>query len=510
MLFFRSGKNRRRRKKQLPKREKQPVFPMLEENLRFIQEMLFHTNDLRHRTITFQGKQMMILYLESLADTDRIEKEILFPIVREKEGDVQDVITSAHVEKQEDLRTAVDKLVQGQTVMIMEGDAVCYVMDTRSLHKRDMKEPDNERVVRGPHNGFVENLTVNLYQLRTRIENRHLVVRYYNVGKETKTKIAIVYMENLVNPDLIKEVDKRIRSISTDTILNPGYIQEFMEDDPWSPFPQSLNTERPDRAMAHLMEGRVVLLSEGDPTALIMPVTLFAFYQSPDDFHSRWWVGSFVRMIRFASFLVAFQLPAIYIAVVSFHAEVLPVDLVYTLKATLDRVPYPPILEALLMELSLELIREAGIRLPSPVGQTIGIVGGLVMGDAVVRAGLVSYTMVIVVALTAISSFVVPSNEMSTSIRILRFPMMIAASMFGFVGIVFGTMAVLIHLTKLVSFGTPYFSPVAPMRLKDMQDTILRMPIWKMNQRPHDPHPQRMKREDDSSRRWKKDDQGKQ
>nr|WP_246512293.1 spore germination protein [Polycladomyces abyssicola] len=483
---------------------------MLEENLRFIQEMLFHTNDLRHRTITFQGKQMMILYLESLADTDRIEKEILFPIVREKEGDVQDVITSAHVEKQEDLRTAVDKLVQGQTVMIMEGDAVCYVMDTRSLHKRDMKEPDNERVVRGPHNGFVENLTVNLYQLRTRIENRHLVVRYYNVGKETKTKIAIVYMENLVNPDLIKEVDKRIRSISTDTILNPGYIQEFMEDDPWSPFPQSLNTERPDRAMAHLMEGRVVLLSEGDPTALIMPVTLFAFYQSPDDFHSRWWVGSFVRMIRFASFLVAFQLPAIYIAVVSFHAEVLPVDLVYTLKATLDRVPYPPILEALLMELSLELIREAGIRLPSPVGQTIGIVGGLVMGDAVVRAGLVSYTMVIVVALTAISSFVVPSNEMSTSIRILRFPMMIAASMFGFVGIVFGTMAVLIHLTKLVSFGTPYFSPVAPMRLKDMQDTILRMPIWKMNQRPHDPHPQRMKREDDSSRRWKKDDQGKQ
>jgi spore germination protein KA len=509
MLFFRSGKNRRRRKKQLPKREKQPVFPTLDENLRFIQEMLFHTNDLKNRQIMFQGKQTLILYLESLSDTERIDKEILFPIVREKEGDVQDVVISAHVEKQEDLRTAVDKLVQGQTVMIMEGDAVCYVMDTRTSHKRSIQEPDNERVVRGPHYGFIENLTVNLYQLRTRIENRHLVVRYYDVGKETKTKVAIVYMENLANPDLIKEVDKRIRSISTDTILNPGFIQEFMEDDPWSPFPQSLNTERPDRAMAHLMEGRVVMLSEGDPTALIMPVTLFSFYQSPDDFHSRWVVGSFVRMIRFAGFLLAFQLPAIYIAVVSFHAEVLPVDLVYTVKGALDKVPYPPILEALLMELSLELIREAGIRLPSPVGQTIGIVGGLVMGDAVVRAGLVSYTMVIIVALTAISSFVVPSNEMSTSIRILRFPLMILASMFGFVGIVFGTMAVLIHLTKLVSFGTPYFAPAAPMRLKDMKDTIFRIPIWKMNQRPHDPHPQRMKQEEDSSRRWKKDDQGK-
>jgi spore germination protein KA len=251
-------------------------------------------------------------------------------------------------------------------------------------------------------------------------------------------------------------------------------------------------------------------LSEGDPTALIMPVTLFAFYQSPDDYHSRWFVGSFVRTIRFTSFLLAIQLPAIYIAVVSFHPEVLPVDLVYTLKASLDKVPFPPIMEALLMELTLELIREAGIRLPSPVGQTIGIVGGLVMGDAVVRAGLVSYTMVIVVALTAISSFVVPSNEMSTSIRIIRFPLMIAGATFGFFGIVFGMMLVLIHLTKLQSFGTPYFAPAAPLRLKDMKDTFLRLPIWKMNQRPRDSHPRRLKQEDDSSRRWKKDDQGKQ
>jgi spore germination protein KA len=466
--------------------------------------MLFHTNDLKHRTITFQGKQMLIMYLESLADTELIDKEILYPIVREKQGDLQDVVTAPHVEKQEDLRKVVDKLVQGQTVLIVEGDAVCYVLDTRASHNRSIEEPDNERVVRGAHNGFIENLTVNLYQLRSRIENRHLVVRYYNVGKETKTKFAIIYMEDLANPDLIKEVDKRINSISTDTMLSPGFVQEFMEDDPWSPFPQSLNTERPDRVMSHLMEGRVVLLSEGDPTALIIPVTLFAFYQSPDDFHSRWFIGSFVRMIRFASFLLAVQLPALYIALVSYHPEVLPVDLVYSIKASLDKVPYPPILEAFLMELTLELIREAGVRLPSPVGQTIGIVGGLVIGDAAVRAGLASYTMIIVVALTSISSFVVPSNEMSTSVRIIRFPLMFLSATLGFIGIVLGIMTLLIHLTKLQSFGTPYFAPVAPMRLKDLKDTFLRLPIWKMNERPHDPHPQRMKQEDDSSRRWKK------
>ncbi|MGA9174209.1 MAG: spore germination protein, partial [Thermoactinomyces sp.] len=313
------------------------------------------------------------------------------------------------------------------------------------------------------------------------------------------------YMQHLANPELIEKVDQRLRAISTDTILSPGFIQEYIEDHPFSPFPQALNTERPDRTMANLMEGRVAIFSEADPTALIIPTTLFAFYQTPDDYHSRWIVGSFVRLIRFSAFLIAFILPAFYITVVSFQPEILPVNLGYSIQSTLQTIPFPPVMEALLMELTMELIREAGIRLPSPVGQTIGIVGGLVIGDAVVKAGFISYTMIIVVALTSIASFVVPSNDMSTSIRVLRFPLMISAALFGIIGILFGVMAIIIHLCKLNSFGTPYLSPIIPLRIRDLKDTLIRFPVWKLNERAQDPHPQVLNQER-TSREWEQNE----
>lgn len=338
--------------------------------------------------------------------------------------------------------------------------------------------------------------------VRKRVENPNLVVRYYRIGKSTKTKIAFLYMQDLANPDLVKEVDQRIGSISMDTVISPGFIAEMMEDNPFSLFPQILLTERPDRAAAHLMEGRVVILSEGDPSALVLPVTFFAFYQSPDDYHSRWIVGSFVRLIRLVSFIIASLIPALYIAIIGFHPEILPENLIYSVKSSIDRVPFPPIVEAFVMQLTLEVLREAGVRLPSRVGQTIGIVGGLVIGESVVRAGLISYPMVIVVALTAISSFVAPSNEISTATRLLGFPLMILAAMFGLIGITFGMLFILIHLCKLECFGSSYFAPVMPLRIKDWKDTFIRFPIWSMNQRPHDPHPKRYVQER-KSRRWK-------
>jgi spore germination protein KA len=380
-----------------------------------------------------------------------------------------------------------------------------YLAETRALDKRAIEEPDNERVVRGEHDGFIESLLTNIQLLRKRIQNPNLVVRYYTIGKETRTKIAIIYMQGLANPELIEKVDQRLRAISADTILSPGFVEEYIEDQPFSPFPQTLTTERPDRVLANLMEGRVAIFSEGDPTAMIIPTTLFAFYQTPDDYHSRWIVGSFVRLIRFAAFFIAWTLPAAYITIVSFHPEVLPINLAYNIQGTLQNIPFPPVVEALLMELTIELIREAGIRLPSPVGQTIGIVGGLVIGDAVVKAGFISYTVIIVVALTSISSFVVPSNDMSTSIRILRFPLMIMSALFGIMGILFGFMVIFIHLCKLESFGTPYFSPIMPMRIRDLKDTLIRFPIWKLNERSQDPHPQVLNQER-SSREWEQNE----
>ncbi|WP_409179165.1 spore germination protein [Brevibacillus fortis] len=483
------------------------MFSSVQENIEYIQNKLFHSGDLKWRSISLNQVEGYIVYLESLTDQQRIQKEIIQPIEEKKVGIVEDIITSVEIGIKSDLSQLPTALVQGKGILLFEGSAEAFVVGVGADYKRSISEPVNEGVIRGAHDGFIEHLITNLYLVRKRIENPNLVVRYYQVGNEAKTKLALLYMQDLANSDLVREVDSRLGAIVMDTTLSPGFIAELIEDNPFSLFPQILFTERPDRAVAHLMEGRVVILSDEDPSALILPVTFFAFYQTPDDYHSRWIVGSFLRLIRLFSFITSFLVPALYIAVVAFHPEILPSNLIYTVKGSVDRVPFPPIVEAFLMQITLEVLREAGIRLPSRVGQTIGIVGGLVIGESVVRAGLVSYPMVIVVALTAISSFVAPSNEISTVSRILGFPLMILAAMFGLIGIMFGLLFILIHLCKLESFGTAYFAPVMPLRIKDLKDTFTRFPIWSLDQRPQDPHPKRV-RQERSSRGWKHDDPG--
>nr|WP_028403400.1 spore germination protein [Ectobacillus panaciterrae] len=489
-------------------RRARPVSASLEENVSYIEQALFPSDDVQKRPLSFCGEKGTLIYIESLTDKKVIEKNIIEPLSRNQGEELDQLFLSVDSKKETDLEQGIAALIAGKSLYLLDGQKDFFVFGTMVSFVRNLSEPDNEGVIRGPHNGFIEDLTHNMYSIRKLIESPNLRVRYFNIGKITQTKVAMVYIQDIANPNLVQEVEKRLQDISIDTIMSPGFIQEFTEDNPYSPFPQHLNTERPDRTVSNLAEGRVAILADGDPTALIFPVTLFAFYQTPDDYHSRWIVGSFVRLIRLLSFLIAFQLPAFYIATVSFHPEILPVELIFTIKGTLSQVPFPPIIEAALMEVIFELLREAGIRLPSRVGQTIGIVGGLVIGDAIVRAGLVSYPMTIVVALTAIASFLVPSNEMSTAVRILRFPLMLAASIFGYLGISFGLMIISIHLTKLESFGTPYLAPLAPLRFKDMKDTFIRFPIWRMNQRPHDPHPQRMTQET-VSRSWKNSDQPK-
>ncbi|MCL6572461.1 MAG: spore germination protein [Bacillus sp. (in: Bacteria)] len=494
-------------------KEKKPqmemnVFSSLEKNVEYIKNQLFHSSDLKWRSIRFNQLEGLIVFFESLTDQQRIQNEIIQPIEKKREGTLDNVITSLEITKKSDLGEVLHALIQGKCVLLFEGTIEVYVVDVTAVYKRSIMEPENEGVIRGAHDGFIEHLMTNLYLVRKRLMNPNLVVRYYQVGKATNTKLALLYMQDLANPDLIKEVDHRISSISMDTIFSPGFITELIEDNPFSLFPQILFTERPDRVVANLMEGRVAILSDGDPSALILPVTFFSFYQSPDDYHRKWMVGSSIRLLRLTSFIIASLIPALYIAIIGFHPEILPENLVYSVKSSIDRVPFPPIVEALIMQLTLEVLREAGVRLPSRVGQTIGIVGGLVIGESVVRAGLISYPMVIVVALTAISSFVAPSNEISLTTRILGFPLMILSSMFGLIGIMFGILFILIHLCKLESFGTAYFAPVMPLRMKDLKDTFIRFPIWSLNQRPHDPHPKRLNQER-NSREWEQDDPGK-
>jgi spore germination protein len=279
-------------------------------------------------------------------------------------------------------------------------------------------------------------------------------------------------------------VENRIKRIDIDSVPESGYVEQLIEDNYLSPFPQVQNTERPDRVVAALMEGRVAILLDGTPFALIVPVTLSMMLQSPEDYYERWIPGTFIRMLRYLAAILALFTPSLYIAFISFHSGLIPTKLAISIIGTRSGVPFPALIEALFMEIAIEILREAGLRLPKPIGPAMGIVGGLIIGEAAVQAGIVSPVLVIVVALTAISSFSIPHYSIGITLRMLRFPAMICAATFGLYGVILFFLLMTSHLVKLKSFGVPYLSPAVPYRLSEWKDLMVRMPLMMMKRRP--------------------------
>lgn len=477
------------------------VFTTIDENISFFKNAFSCSDDLIIKEFKVGNKQGILVFLNTMTDSEKIQNNILSPILEANVDRLEGVLKSKFL-KSNNLIKAKEELLNGTCLILIDKDQEFYRLDVAISKDRAVIEPNNEQVIKGSHEGFIENLLINLHLIRKSVRTTDLVIENLSVGENIQAKLTMVYMKDLANKEIIKECKRRIEYISMDHIPSIGSLQELIEDSTWSPFPQILSTERVDRVIGHLNEGRVAIFMEGSPSGLIIPVTFFAFFHSPDDYNSRWMIGTFIRSMRLMSIAIAVNLPAIYIAVIGFHFEVLPDDLVLPVISSIRNIPFPPLIEALVMELTIELIREAGVRLPARIGQTIGIVGGLVIGDAVVRAGLVSNTMIVVVAITAVAAYSIPSTEMSDAVRFLRFPLMILASTFGFVGIVFGFMFTLAHLCRLESFGTPYFAPWAPFRLKDIKDTFIRLPLWKFNTRPLDSNP-KMLRKQSLSRGWK-------
>ncbi len=486
-LIFNKSKNKdtKQNSSQQNSQPVQEVLRTLEGNTSFFKQAFSGSDDLKINDINVRNRSGILVYLETMADKEKIQKNILKPIMEAEPNLVEDVLKSTF-QKSDNLFHAQRELLNGACILLFEGSKECYMLDVSISKDRPVQEPSNEQVIQGSHEGFVENLLTNLHLIRKALKTPNLRMENLKIGDQIQSQISLVYREDLANKELIKEFKKRIAGISIDYIPSFGYLQELIEDSTWSPFPQILYTERVDRVVGHLNEGRVAVFIEGSPSCLLIPITFFAFFHSPDDYNSRWIIGSFVRSLRFLSIVIAVNLPAVYIAVIGFHFEVLPDELILPVISSIRNIPFPPLIEALVMELTIELIREAGVRLPSRIGQTIGIVGGLVIGDAVVRAGLISNTMIVVVAITAVAAYSIPASAMSDAVRFLRFILMLLASTFGFVGIAFGTMMILSHLCRLESFGTPYFSPWAPFHFKDLKDTFIRLPIWKFNSRPFD------------------------
>lgn len=487
----------------------QPISEKLQDNIDMLRSTFTQTPDLVIRTFesTFMEGRAALVYLSGLVDKNSINNNLLRPLLNPSEGgstSILDLLSVGSVSTYVDFASIEKEILLGSSVLFIEGRREAIVVETHGWPQRAVEDPQLEASLKGSHQGFVETGIQNIALIRRYIPNRELKIKELTLGERGSAKISIMFMQDLVSQDVLRELEGRINMLTVDAILNTGELEELIEDDPFSPFPQFLTTERPDTAASHLLQGRVIVVVDRSPIVLVGPATFASFFQNVDDYSTRWPVATFIRLLRFTAFLVATFLPALYIALVSFNYEVIPLDLILSVGESRERVPFPPILEAMLMELTLEMLREAGVRLPAPIGQTVGIVGGIVIGQAVVQAGVVSNIMVIVVAFTAIASFIIPNYDMASALRLLRFGMMGLAAMFGIVGIIIGLMALIGHLISLESLGVPYGSPFAPARYADWKDFFVRVPLWNMKDRPVSARARQNKRQGDN--RLKGDD----
>lgn len=394
------------------------------------------------------------------------------------------LIAASGVDELTSMDEVISHITQGDCLLFVDGHDQALSCSVRDWERRSIAEPTTESTIRGTKEGFVEVVRVNTSILRRLIMHPRLRIEETKVGALSRTKVAITYIDGLASEELLHEVRHRLRRIDTDAIRESGNLEEYIEDAPLSPFPTVLRTERPDKVAGALLEGRVALFTEGTPFALILPVTFFMYLTSPEDYFERFFVGTFLRMLRTAGLFMSLSLPAFYVAITTFHQEMLPTPLILSIAAQRKGVPFPALAEALLMELTFELLREAGVRLPRVVGPAVSIIGALVLGDAAIRAGLVSPAMVVVVAFTGIASFATPVFSLAIGVRLLRFLMMLLSATLGLFGIVAGFFALLIHLVSLRSFGIPYLEPFAPMVVSDVKDTLVRAPWWALDRRP--------------------------
>jgi spore germination protein KA len=389
--------------------------------------------------------------------------------------------TVAEVSSYNDL---LDGLLAGNTAIFINGFPMALMAEAIGGNSRAVQEPTSEVVIRGPKEAFTELLKTNIGLVRRKIRSSDLRVEQMKLGRVTKTPIALLYINNIADQKLVEEVKIRLGRIDSDSILESGQLEEFIQDETFTVFPQLFSTERPDVVAGDLLEGRVAVMVNGTPFTLIAPTQFVQFFQSPEDYYMRYDIGSFLRMLRFFVFIVSLVAPSIYIALTTFHQAMIPTTLLFGLAAQREGVPFPAFIEALMMEITFEILREAGIRMPRPVGVAVSIVGALVLGQAAVEAGLVSPVMVIVVGITAVASFAVPSFAVATSARLLRFPLMLISSIFGFYGLTLALIVIIAHLTSLRSFGVPYLSPIAPFNMNDMKDAFFRFPVKSMLKRP--------------------------
>ncbi|MGG6314186.1 spore germination protein [Paenibacillus macerans] len=433
----------------------------------------------------------VIVYLNALSDQTLINRFVMEPLMKldpEKAGTynperlikyiLEDALTLGETSVVTEWNDLMLAILSGDTVLLVEESEQAIVSGTQGGEWRAVNEPTSQLVVRGPKDSFVESIATNISLIRRRIKSPDLWLESMKIGSVTHTHVAIMYLKSAADPELVAEIKRRLQGIKIKGVLESAYIEEFIQDKTFTPFPTVYNTERPDVAAGNLLEGRVVVLVDGTPFTLILPTVFAQFMQSPEDYAQRFDITILMRVIRYISFIILLLGPAVYIALTTFHYEMIPSLLLVSMMAQREGVPFPAFVEAVMMEITFEILREAGVRMPRAIGQTVSIVGALILGQAVVEAGIITPIMVIVVALTGIASFALPSYNLSIAGRLFRFYFMVLAGMFGFYGITLGLIMMIAHVSSIRSFGVPYLSPFSPFIPQAQKDAVVRLPIW--------------------------------
>ncbi len=465
-------------------------------------------------TIGEKNIEAFVIFIDGLIDSTVLNHFVLEPLmllsnldIKYVQKDIKTIILKQllpynQVKTVSFYKEVLENVNFGSCALFVDGLNVVFTADVKGWEHRGVERPNTELVIRGPQEGFNEVLRANTALIRKIVLNENLIVENLKVGRRSRTPCALLYIRDIANKTLVDEVRRRIKSLDIDSITDSGELEQFLEDNTFLPAPQILATERPDRVASMLEEGKVAIVMQGSPFVLVMPTTISTLVQSPEDTYMRFPGGNLFRIVRFLGIFVALLLPGLYVAITNYHQEMIPTDLVLAISAARERVPFPSVLEILIMEISFELIREAGIRIPGPIGPTLGIIGALILGQAAVAANIVSPILIIVVAVTGIGSFAIPNFSLALSLRIVRFAYIALGAVAGFLGITTGIFIQGIIYAKAKSFGVPFLTPFGPKTAGAAQDDFLNLPIWKREERPDYLNTGKRRKQDSISRKW--------
>ncbi|MUT67011.1 spore germination protein [Paenibacillus sp. NEAU-GSW1] len=467
-------------------RKETEISPILSMNIERLRTLMGGSSDFIIRELAFSNKARRgaLFFLDGMVDMQVLQENVIAPLLeRTPEHEFKmsylrsSVLENGEIQPAHQMQEAIEQILSGSALLLVDGASEGLTISLSGWEDRSVTESKTQSVVRGPQDSFTETLRTNTTLVRRRVKDTRVRVLSVKVGTLTKTDVAIMYLDQVADSALVQTIVQQLQSAKQDRVLEGQYLEQILlKDKQKTIFPTLYNSDRPDSIAAGIMEGKVAIIVDGTPFVLLAPSLFVDFIQSAEDYYQAVYYSNFIRMLRYIALCICMLAPSVYIALTTFHQDMLPTQLLLSLAAQREGVPFPAFVEAVLMEFTFEILREAGIRMPRTIGQAVSIVGTIVIGQAAVEASIVSAAMVIIVSITAISSFVIPSYSMSIPIRLIRFVFMAMAASFGFYGLMIGIFILIAHLCQLQSFGIPYMNPTAPYRKKMQNDAILRLP----------------------------------